>query len=1087
MAIAIPGCALDAKIGEGGMGSVWKGTHRPTGKTVAVKILHPALARNRGYVERFLREIRTALTLDHPNIVRGIEAGESEGTYYFVMDYFEGEPLSQVIRREGQADEVWALEVLAQVLRAVDYAWRRGFIHRDIKPQNILVNRSGEVRLTDLGLAKFLDDAALTQVGMTLGTPHYIAPERARGDADQDVRADIYSIGATLYHLLTGQTLYSAGTSAEILAKQVTEPAPDPRRLRPNLNGWVVDILTRSLEKDPRRRYSTPSEMLGDIEGLLEGKEPEHLQPPRIVRERATLPLRSSTATLKIALAVIAALIVAGIAVLVARPSSSPPPRPAPVVREKPREETPKSPEIVEPAPAPLPERLAQLIAAGSLDLAWTQLRREGSSLPAEEAQRFGEEILRKLADRDYPRAHEEAEAAMAAGELDRALALLRAHKEKSQENRFLVDRLEERIAWIEAEKMRRARGDVRAGSEEEAVLAAARDKIDNKRAAEAAEDLRKFLYRFPERRDARLLLARALVAGGQAEVALKELEGLIAADPKNPELYRLRLEVSEAIPSMEQIVNSISLIGALAPLDAALLLRRAQALISLNRHGEAIQDLDRMAELDPGALPPRRIKASLMIQLKRYAEALAPLSEIIEGHPKDPQAFLDRGLCHIQLNRLEEAQVDFKQALVLDPNLGEARAGLKEIEARLRNPVRPAGREGAVPLFDGKTRDGWGVNPDLRVDVKDGNLAVRGATRDDARLLIHAFDLEDAYTIHAMIKTTLNFRGKDKDEVNQYVGFVLGHKRLAPYHVVHFSGNHLIVERVHVTENATERHFVAASTLASLDLSRWTEFEISVAKDKLKVKSGEIELLAETTIPQADFRGPLALILRTGTELQCRWIDVVAPKPPAPRAGARYDPKSKEWNRFGALESVEGGVIAAPSGGDGQSASWATVKPPGPAYEIETSLEIGVSGPGLALIFFQAYDRHCALALGYNEKNNEKLAVGLFGEFKGRFLFYNNDLHVIARPGNLQIKKKNAYRVCVLPTRVEIFANDERIFVESKDEFVKKIDHARSVGDKNGVRARELGAGLGAWDVSRRDTKSIRAEFRGFVVRPVR
>jgi hypothetical protein len=290
------------------------------------------------------------------------------------------------------------------------------------------------------------------------------------------------------------------------------------------------------------------------------------------------------------------------------------------------------------------------------------------------------------------------------------------------------------------------------------------------------------------------------------------------------------------------------------------------------------------------------------------------------------------------------------------------------------------------------------------------------------------------------------------------------------------------MVENVRTTEKTHERAFVAASGFASMDLSRWTELEIRVAKDTVRVFNGSTEILPETKVPDADFRGPVALVLRTGAEIQFRWVDVVSSKPPRPPESIAYDSKAQGWNRSGKLEPIDGGVAAVP-----ENASWATIPPPGQAYAVETFLSVQTSGPGYALVFFRAFDRHCALAVGMNEKNQEKLSVGLFGDLKGRFIYYSNNEHFLAKPSGVSLKKKNRYRIEVLPGSVEIRINGERVFFESRDTFVQKIDYAKGIGDKGGIRAREMNTGLGAWDIANREARGIRAEFTGIAVRAIR
>ena len=192
------------RVGAGAMGTVFKARHKRLNRIVAIKILKPSLARDKRYVERLRREARIVASLSHPHIVTGYDLGEEGGYHFFVMEFVEGKSLRQLLTEWGMFSEDYVLRVARETAMALDHAYQRDVIHRDIKPGNILIDENGKVKLTDMGLAKGPADLTLTRDGATVGTPMYISPEQARNPQDVDVRSDLYSLGATLYHMATG-------------------------------------------------------------------------------------------------------------------------------------------------------------------------------------------------------------------------------------------------------------------------------------------------------------------------------------------------------------------------------------------------------------------------------------------------------------------------------------------------------------------------------------------------------------------------------------------------------------------------------------------------------------------------------------------------------------------------------------------------------------------------------------------------------------------------------------------------------------------------------------------------------------------
>ncbi len=303
------------RIGQGAMGTVFKGRQRSMDRLVAVKVLRPALAGDAAYVERFFREARAAARLSHPNIVLAITVGEDHGFYYFVMEYVQGHTVSLLLKA-GPLEEHRALEMALQIARALDYAWsHERIVHRDIKPGNILITPSGAAKLADLGLAHeatIEEEGTLEAEGKIMGTPQYIAPEQIQRRADLDVRCDLYALGATLFHMVTGRPPYDGATTKSVLAKHLHEPVPDPCDLRPELGDGTAHIIGKLLAKDRDERYPDAAALVADIEAVLRGERvgPRLVAPPRIRRVPRSRSVSSASAIIGFVLVLILIVLV---------------------------------------------------------------------------------------------------------------------------------------------------------------------------------------------------------------------------------------------------------------------------------------------------------------------------------------------------------------------------------------------------------------------------------------------------------------------------------------------------------------------------------------------------------------------------------------------------------------------------------------------------------------------------------------------------------------------------------------------------------------------------------------------------------
>jgi serine/threonine protein kinase len=257
-----------AMIAEGGMGTVYKGRDRDTGQVVAIKIVPPTAARNPTLLKRFEREFSAARALDHPHIVKAIEFDGAGATPFLVMEYVDGESLGQRIERAGKLTEAESLRIIEQVCKGLYRAHKQGLIHRDVKPDNILLTRDGTAKVTDLGLVKDIaEDYNLTRTGRGLGTPHFMAPEQFRNAKNVDVRCDVYSLGATLYMMVTGVTPFGNCSALECFMKKARNDIVPPRERVPELSERVDWAIRRAMSPNAEQRPASCREFVEDLYG----------------------------------------------------------------------------------------------------------------------------------------------------------------------------------------------------------------------------------------------------------------------------------------------------------------------------------------------------------------------------------------------------------------------------------------------------------------------------------------------------------------------------------------------------------------------------------------------------------------------------------------------------------------------------------------------------------------------------------------------------------------------------------------------------------------------------------------------------
>ncbi len=258
----ISGCVVLEKISQGGMGTVFKAKHKALNRTVCVKVLSPALAKDKKAVGLFLTEARAVAELEHQNIVQVYNVGKEKGFYFIVMSFIDGEPLSYIVRKKPNLPVGFVVDTFMGVLSGLQAAHQKGIVHRDIKPSNILITKSLQAKIVDFGIAKKVDqEKGFTKTTELAGTAYFLSPEQASGK-EIDVRADLYSVGASMFYVLTGKYPYTGKNSMEIIQKHLNSPLPDINQYRKGLPPWVVQAIEKLMKKNPDERFQSAAEAL---------------------------------------------------------------------------------------------------------------------------------------------------------------------------------------------------------------------------------------------------------------------------------------------------------------------------------------------------------------------------------------------------------------------------------------------------------------------------------------------------------------------------------------------------------------------------------------------------------------------------------------------------------------------------------------------------------------------------------------------------------------------------------------------------------------------------------------------------------
>jgi serine/threonine protein kinase len=294
---AIPGYKIKEKLGAGAMATVYKATQLSLDRSVAIKILPRKFSTNAQFIERFYAEGRAAAQLNHPNIVQAFDVGQAGEFHYFVMEFVDGQTVHDLIVANKRFNEQEATDIAISVAEALDHAHNKGLIHRDVKPKNIMFTPQGVVKLADLGLARAVNDkeAAEAEAGKAYGTPYYISPEQIRGEVNVGIQADIYSLGATLYHMITGNVPFNGKNPNEVMQKHLKAPLVPPDHVNPKLSPGLSEIVEKMMAKSRKDRYKNCQEMLADLKAVKRGEVPPiaHKEAPAAALEEM---LKSSAA-----------------------------------------------------------------------------------------------------------------------------------------------------------------------------------------------------------------------------------------------------------------------------------------------------------------------------------------------------------------------------------------------------------------------------------------------------------------------------------------------------------------------------------------------------------------------------------------------------------------------------------------------------------------------------------------------------------------------------------------------------------------------------------------------------------------------
>ncbi|MEM6392540.1 MAG: protein kinase [Planctomycetota bacterium] len=272
----IPGYQIISKLGAGAMATVYQAKQLSLDRAVAIKILPQKFSNDASFIQRFYDEGRAAAKLNHPNIVQAFDVGQAGEFHYFVMEFVDGRTVYDDIVKKGAYDEATAIDIAIGVCNALAHSHEAGFIHRDVKPKNIMLTNDGLTKLADMGLARAVTDreAAEKEAGKAYGTPYYISPEQIRGEIDVDARADVYSLGATLYHMVTGKVPFDGPNPSAVMHRHLKDELVPPDHVSQNISNGISEVIEFAMARNRSQRYATASDMLEDLKAVAKGEPP---------------------------------------------------------------------------------------------------------------------------------------------------------------------------------------------------------------------------------------------------------------------------------------------------------------------------------------------------------------------------------------------------------------------------------------------------------------------------------------------------------------------------------------------------------------------------------------------------------------------------------------------------------------------------------------------------------------------------------------------------------------------------------------------------------------------------------------------
>lgn len=669
---------IQRKIGEGGMGAVYLAKKEGQDALFALKVLPERFSSDESRVKRFEREAKVLITLSHPNLVKGYEHGKANNRWYYAMEFVKGKVLIHFIREKKRLTEREAVEIALQVALALKEIHKHGLVHRDIKPENIIIDESGTAKVMDLGLVKSstTEMTALTQSGYAMGTLHYMSPEQLKGRKQVDIRCDIYALGATLYHMVTGRQPFEGKTMMEVMNRQLRSELEDPRAIHPELSEGLCAVIERMMALDPADRYQNPDALVRDLSGLLDGTEPDGARlaagrsmirripaakPAAPASRRPPQRQAPNRAVLWTVLGIGGAAAI--IIIIVAAASRPVPIRPAPGhVQDKPIS-------TIEPT-------IRRHLEFGEWNLAADLLTKESGTLDPERARELAGQLERAVAD-SWSGISAELQKLRNDHQFDQARSTLERFNLRASEIPWAQQRIKAESDLIEREQNAHQQRLADAGRAQERRLKSDETWRRLERELAASETpgamaiLRKALAESddPDLRDRIQHRLRLL----EDEAKRKPASVPPAPPPPPPKAHPLWVKAQaqvkaaqwgDAIASLSELLKEAPSHPEAQSLRALSFLRKGNRL---NARLDAQQALSRNAQ-DPRA---RFVLGVCLLKEKQFTYAVRELTAAIAGDSGNAEAYYSRAQANAELQIWEDVVADLREASRLSPDLG--------------------------------------------------------------------------------------------------------------------------------------------------------------------------------------------------------------------------------------------------------------------------------------------------------------------------------------------------------------------------------------------------------------------------------